>query len=409
MPASITLISSRCKNIFTENNRSNFANSLPEPLNRNDEENKIFVRASSLSLSTQILNPQPQVIKVHIKELVCQVEDQSTARCIASLNFPLAEVSPGYAFHTFENTLFLPLGNPRAAQLRVWLTDQHNNSLNVLGGGDTILTLEATDDEMKSRGAFTISCSSHHPQKYPGNRLSRFNTPLCSEMRLGKGYEVALQSIMFPQMMYELCEAEMRIEDEVFTYRLSEIANTVAFLAAVQLDVTNSRYGVELHFQVMNGRASLSRGEFPADENSPEQLSITFSKEFCMACGAVGMRPGEILLDLGETFTFNGQPDINLAKPNPVAILESNVVENSMVADGRLNVLHCVPMMVDRAVGEDKLYVPPKLFFRPVSVQTLEKLFFRFTNPNGEERDLRIRGDAGRGRMLITLAFRRRI
>ena len=407
--SSVTVISSRCRDIFTENSRSDFANALPEPLNRSDLESGIFVRASSLSLSTRIADPQPQVIKIHIKELVCQVEDQSSARCIACLNYPPAEVSPEYGFHTFENTLFLPLVNPRTSQLRVRLTDQNDFPLRLEGGGDTILTLEVTDDEMRARGAFTVTCSSHHPGKYPGNRLSEFNSPLPTELRLGGKYEVALQSIIFPHMMYERSVAEMTIENQVFRYRLTEVADTQDFLGRVQLDVIESEYGAELHFEVADGRATLSRGQFGMDENSPEVMTVSFSKLFYLACGDARSMPGrEIEMRRGETHVFNGRPDINMAKPNPVAILESNVVENSVVADGKLNVLHCVPMMLNRGAGDEKLYIPHKLFFRPVASHCLEKIFFRFTNPDGEERELRTRG-GGRARMLITLAFRRRI
>ena len=406
--SSVTLISSRCGKIFTENSRSDFANALSEPLNRTDWESKIFVRASSLSLSTRIRGPPPQVVKVHLKELVCQVEDHSSARCIASLNYPPPEVSTDYAFHTFENTLFLPLVNPRAAQLRVSLTDQNDVPLRLESGGDTILTLEVTDDEMRARGAFTISCTSHHPRKYPGNRLSKFNSPLLSELRLGGKYEVALQSIIFPHMMYESCVAELRIEDEVFRYRLTDIDTTEDFLNQVQLDLVESRWGVELHCEVVNGHVTLSRGRFAMDDNSPEVLALSFSREFYRACGDTGSSSRVISLRPGDSHTFRGRADINIAKPNPVAILESNLVESSSVGDGTLNVLHCVPMMMNRGVGEDKLYVPHKLFFRPVVAQSLEKLFFRFTNPDGEERDLRTRGGDG-SRMLITLAFRRRI
>ncbi len=49
-------------------------------------------------------------------------------------------------------------------------------------------------------------------------------------------------------MMCERCEVEIRIENQDFRYRLFEMANTVVFLAAVQVDILNSVFGAEHYF-----------------------------------------------------------------------------------------------------------------------------------------------------------------
>ena len=411
LPLSVCLVSSRCKNRFTDNTRSKFANVLAEPLEvPEDDSATIYVRASSLAISTRIEDRlAPQVIKVHLRELVHQVQDDCSSRCIATLTYPPPEVSPGYALHVFENSIFLPLYNSRNTQIGVRLTDEDDQELNLDSGGDTILNLEVTEDEMKTRGAFSVSCSSDHPDRFPGNSLSKYTTPLMSDLHLGKRYEVALQSIIFPPGMYERCVATMRINSETFRYRLSEFENTQAFLANVQMDVVESQLGAELHFGVEDGRAVLSRGVL-ALADAPEEAEVEFSREFYLACGDTGDRRERVMLARGDRFVFNGHPDISLATPNPVALLESNVVENSIVADGRLNVLHCVPVKEDdqnNRQNKKKLYIPEKLFFRPVTREPIENVRFRFTGPNGEDREFRTRGNE-EGQMIITLAFRRR-
>ena len=410
LPVSVSLVSSSCRKLFTDNTRSNFANVLASPLEVTDNESAtIYIKALSLAISTRLeQGPLPQVIKVHIRELVDQVQDAGSSRCIAVLTYPPPEVSPGYALHIFENTIFLPLYKTRIGQIRVQLTDENNQELQLRqGGGETILNLEVTDDEMRTRGAFSISCSSHHPNRYPGNRLDDYTTPLLSNLHLGKRYEGALQSIIFPPRMYESCVATMKLGRDIFRYRLSEYENTEAFITNVQMDVVESQLGAELHFEVENGRAVLSRG-LHGVADAPAEVEIEFSREFYLACGDSRLHRERIALARGEEFIFNGQPDITLAIPNPVALLESNVVENSMVADGRLNVLHCVPIH-DEQKNQDKknLYIPQKLFFRPVSSCPIENIKFRFTNPNGERREFRTRG-IERGHMIITLVFRKR-
>lgn len=410
LSSSVTLVSSRCIDTYTENTRSSFANTLAAPLETFDENSRVYIQACSLAFSTFIDNdPPPQVVKIHIREVTCQTEDNKSSRCIAILTYPPSEVTPGYALHNFENTLFLPLHNSNASVVRVRLTDENDEELRISRGGDTILHLSLTDDEMKVRGAFTISCSSHHPDLYPGNKLSNFNSPLLTDLHLSGQYEVALQSIIFPPRMYERCVAEMKLDGEVFRYRLSEIADTATFLTNVQMDIIESRLGVELHFEVADGHATLSRGEIAMGDIA-DQIEVEFNREFCLACGHIIREQKEsITLARGQNFTFRGQPDIHLAVPNPVALLESNVVNNSMVADGRLNVLHCVPVLERRDRDNVKLYIPHKLFFRPITDRPLDKIKFKFTNPDGEERNFRTRGgDNGENsKIVITLAFRR--
>lgn len=406
LPSSLTVISSRCRDIFPHNSRSEFSNVLSSPLLREDNDGRIYIQASSIAISTKINNP-PQVIKVNIRDLLCQVEDEESSRCIAILNFPPKEILPGYALHTFENAIFLPLHNPHTYQIRVTLTDEKDQPLQIRKGGETILTLAVTDDEMKARRAFTITCSSYHPTMYPGNNMSNFVHPLLNDLHLGDRYEVALQSIVFPPHLYERSVATMRLEGEVFRYRLSELGNTHAFLNAVQMDVIESKLGVELHFEVVNGSATMTRGEIAMDD-TPEVLDLEFNREFFLACGDTRGSHEKVRLRRGDTMVFHGQPDINLAIPNPVSILESNVVESSMVADGKMNVLHCVPVMTERRVDHKNLYIPHKLFFRPVTRSPLECIRFRFANPDGEGREFKTRGTT-HSNILITLAFRRRL
>lgn len=406
VPSSISLISSASSRFFPANTRSEFSNLLATPMFLDDVSTRIYVQASSLGLSTLFDGPPPNVIKVHIRDLVCQVEDQESARCVGVLKYPPAEVAPGFALHTFENTLFLPLSNPQSQHFKVRLTDENNENLRLSRGGATILNLAVTDDEMRARSAFAITCSSHHPRMYPGNTLSSFVSPLLTELRLGDRYEVALQSIDFPPRMYERTVAVMRIEDEIFRYRLSEIADTQTFLNNVQMDVIESRLGAELHFERENGRAKMTRGEIGLGD-APDEMVLGFNREFFLACGDTRHSRERVTLRRGESFTFDGAPDINLAIPSPVALLESSVVENSMVGDGKMNVLHCTPVGNNGGGEARQLYIPHKLFFRPVTRNPMHSISFKFTNPDGGERRLKTR-DGENGRIMITLAFRKR-
>ena len=110
--------------------------------------------------------------------------------------------------------------------------------------------------------------------------------------------------------MYKSCVAEM-IENHIFRYRLTEIDDTQDFLGRVQLDVIESEYEAELHFEVANDRATLNRSRIGMDENSPKEMTVNCNKQFYLACGdarlmlrKIGVSPPCLLLGDGKYRVF---------------------------------------------------------------------------------------------------------
>lgn len=412
LPSSINLISSACLDIFSSNSRTLFINLLHAELSKRTWQENVWVRLHSIGISTISEEPS-QAIKVHLSEVAEQRHNNETDKSIGAFFYPSNSKSNGYLHYTFENSVYLPLRLSKFQTFQIKLTNANNYELNIPTGGETVVTLQVTDDIMLTRDSFTISCSSFHPRMYPGNTSSNFTSPLFKEMNLNGEYEVALHNIVYPAGLYEETRVWIKLNDVEFAYLLSEFEDTDDFVEEVSLDIRQSKFGSEVKFEkgkhgASKGRAIISRLEEVIDNNLPEGVRIQMSPEFSAACGLMGRSLHDQVLKRGEAIVLLGLLDINNATPNPVAVLESNIVGSSLIGSRKANILQCVPVLSEKnSVDQSTMFISQKLFFQPVDRRPVDSLMFKFTNPDGSRRVFYCRNP--RHEMLITLVFRRRV
>lgn len=411
LPCSISLVSNACLDVFGSNSRTAFNNLLHSAISKRTHKVNVWVRLHSVSIST-LSRIEPQTVKIHLGEIEDQRRNDRSSKSIGAFFYPSKSSNNGYFHHNFTNSVYLPLSQSRLQSFQVSITDLADDKIDIPEGGETVVTLEVTDNNMLARDSFTISCSSFHPRIYPSNASANFSSPLYREMDLGGDYEVALQSIVYPAGLYEETRVWMKINSVEFAYQLSEFENTNDFLAEVRLDVAQSRFSSEVLFDKDRsghhaGKVIISRTHDARNPELSEELIIEMSQEFAAVCGIVGMTFIPQTLRRGENLIF-GLGDINNATPNPVAVLESNVVGSSLIGSRKANILQCVPVLSDKnKVDQSTMFIPPNLFFQPVLNRPIDSISFKFTNPDGSRRIFYCRH--ARHEVIITLVFRRRI
>ncbi len=410
LPSSISLVSSSCLDIFDKNSRTNFINLLPTRVTRRYSRRDICVRLYSIGIST-VSNEEPKIVKVNLNEIVDQIEDHKSNKCIGVFFYPSNKLESGYLHHIFENSIFLPLRPHQVQTFQIELTDIDNNPLIITEGGETVISLEVTDNNMLSQNSFTISCSSNHPDIYSSNKLNDFTSPLAKEMILDEEYEVALHSIIYPPNLYEETVAWMRINGIKFEYDLADFEDTIDFIQEVRLDILQTRIGSEVLFELNRvgpdrGKIILTRDSHVIDNDLPEIMPVQLSREFQLACGLIDDVFVPRGLERGDKILIGGNADINNATPNPVAILESNIVCAGMIGNVRGNILQCVPVLTQKNKSrQSSMFISPKLFFQPVARRPMDSINFKFLNTDGSKRVFSCRGV--KNELIVTLVFRR--
>ncbi len=410
LPSSISLVSSSCRDIFDKNTRTSFTNLLHSRISRRYARRDVCVRPYSIGIST-FSNEDPQPVKIHLREIVGQISDSVSSTCIGVFHYPSNGVNSGYLHYTFENSVFLPIRPHQAQTFEINITNIDDEPIAITEGGDTIVTLEVTDNNMLSQNSFTVSCSSNQPDVYSSNTLTNFTSPLANGLNLDEDYQVALHSIIYPSKLYEETIAWIRINGIKFSYDLADFENTIDFLQEVRLDVLQTALGSEVLFEMsrigpMRGKVVLMRDEETIDADLPEFLPVQLSREFGMICGLLNTSFTPQVLRRGQTIIIGENADINHASPNPAAILESNVVKSGMIGNMRGNILQCVPVLTEgKMISHSSMFISPKLFFQPVARRPMESINFRFLNPDGSQRVFKCRGR--NKEIIVTLVFRR--
>jgi hypothetical protein len=351
-------------------------------------------------------------MKIYIHELESQREGNTYTHFAGGFNYPADKIQTGdytYGLHVFREAPNLLLRFEELRQIHVLITKDDGNQALLPRAYSTFLWIEITD--MKPRDQFTITCFSHQPTLYPSNTLSKFSSPIPSEMHL-LNYEVALQQLIFPPQINENTIASIRIGRYNWTIKLHEIRNTVNFIAKVQGLISGSTYRNELVFAIHDGAGAHKGMAFFARRNTAlarrrGPLEIIPSINFSKACGQTIKAKEAFRLSAGQVEFFDGIPNIRLAKPHPVAMLNCDILTSNVLSGNRSYLMHCIPVLDGHTHGQKRLYEPPELAFLPVREIPITNIKFEFCNPDLTARDFQ--SSFPTDSMVITLLFRKKI
>lgn len=452
----VALSSTACRETFPGNTRSSFANVLPEQIN-NPSGKVFFVRPLAVLVGGRIssVHRPPTYLQLRLQELADQRYGRTTNRCAAEFPVDQAHLEKnGFYYHTFSNPVYLPLRFNSLTALHVKLTTSDGEDVRLADripnekGDDYDVNATAvwfefssTMDEVKS-GNFSITCTSSHPSYYPENTYARFTNPLHVHRHL-EGYEVALQSIYFPPHLNEARYfVELRIDwgDRSFYVNLypSFEKSLWTFLRGLNEMIHDGfkRDGEEEapkiplslfripesaktskneKYKENHGRVIMQMGKREgtkaADAMKKPPLNVTFNEAFIRVVGEpvgyIGRRSFD--LKFGDTILFESRkPNVRDVIVDPVAALACNIVQQSVVGNGKMRLLHLVPLKFEQRVEDNRLYEPAELVYQPVEPVPFASIAFEFFDfRRGRRNFLYEEEEEDRGEMIIKLAFRK--
>lgn len=361
------------------------------------------------------MDPYSGYLRVNLHELEAQRADRRFNHFAGGFEYPprgSTSERTAYAYHTFERSPYLKLKQEVITKLEVTIANAIGEPIkdDIYSGPPTIVLFDISD-EMESDN-FTISCNSRHPNFYSTNKLTDFTSPLHSQMDLSK-HQVALVNVVYPPSLSEKTVASMTINGQQFDYILDDLVHTWEFITRVRTDVAEGEFGRALYFDILSngehrGRAVLGRREGDeANRDLPDAIPISFSRTFTMACGqlhdfksSVSLEPGNVIVFVGDT------PNINIVKPNPIAVLHCDIVKNGVVGDSFSNLLACVPVLTENSAGRNRLHEAGQLIYYDVVSRPVNSISFQFTNPDGSARNFVSGEDDKFNNIIVTLAFR---
>jgi len=405
---------------FPDNRSTSFINRLPRTI-LNQKRRKFKLRVDSIGVCNYQLPgdrlPDCGYIKIHVDEVERQRAGRGYTSAAAGFPFPLETPTSDrrYGYHTFPHGLYLPLRFQQLEKLHITLTDLHGKEVKLAPGFPTLLQATVME-ESEEEEQFTISCSSLHPELFPENTLNAFTSPLPSEVDLS-GHEVCLQQVVFPPRMRDEHRMAVLVVDHqhIFTFNLANFPTTRHFTRRVRDTIAHHltvRHQVRFAVEpggIMRDHAYL-RTPADADPNNP--LSIRCNRVFQDAMGLTGADLPDRYLPPGATLYF-GMPNIHLALPSPIAMLQCDILESNIMSSKPSKLLQCIPLIRRPPAGDEvdmtyrlRLYEPPTLSFSPVKQQPFNCIRFSLVNPDGSSRKLlpATLGDS----IFLTLAFRRR-
>lgn len=419
----ICLSSSASCDVFKDNTASHFTNLLPNPIYNRDNRT-YYLRVHSISLSNRLRHTfwdwEKSYLRIHIRE----VSEQGTAKgymhAAAGFTFPIQNPIGGASpvgTHTFETAPYLPLRFQYLSKLELYLTDQDNLPVELAVGSPTLIWIKMSDRPRETQ--FTITCNSGRHDLYPSNDLNNFISPLPSEMDLG-GYEVALSQIVYPPGLQETEEMAILTigDDYLMRYQLTgRVADGSIMVYSIQSDIDRSKYrrvfrlGVEMDpvDGSFLGETYFARHRtHGADLNGGGPIRVTFNDVFARICGRPQAHGFSVELMPGQAVSFAGSgPNPFNAIPNPVALLHCDLVETNIVAGGQGNLLHCVPVYMNKDGDEDRLYEPKRLAYHSVKSTPFNSIRFSFCRESGAYRKLYTEhGHAEE--LMISLVFRQK-
>lgn len=468
-PRTICLLSDSCLDVFPHNTKTNFSNYFHQPIKSPDTSAVLYVRLKSICLSLTVLmdlevrensgeagdsvqffsanQPFPGYIKVLLRELSHQVQDDHYTTCLGGFTYPPPEISQNlgasgrskdekegqrdsaYGFHQFQYTSFLPLTKNSIGKLGIQLLDSNNKPIILGGFFPTIIELEMSDSMAAGGGSFSITCTSNGEGKFPHNTLSHFTSPLPSEMQL-HNYEVALTSLVYPGEMCQKITISFLVNDRPFYFEIDFFYGlTKTLLSTIQDAVSSSELGNILKFGQLTPRQAKGKRRYAyfiniSDSNGRTgvELNIECSLTFLHAMGQIYDVPRVINLKPGEVFLFEeGPPDIRYIETNPSALLECSIVDHSIVGSRRMRLLQTVPVKATHLQRlqfrtknkwielRDLVFEPSQLVYSDViSNKPFSSITFTFHDPSGFVKKFKSPAYKHNAHMIVTLHFRQK-
>lgn len=411
--AFLCLSSEGSGHIFPYNSPTCFANRFPKPI-FNEQGRTFSIRLVSISLGgTLALGQQENYLNVHIYEMEAQRSGHQYTQSAGGFAYPPRRhaLERKYGLHTFRHSPHLPLRYHKLEELHVRLTNKDGKQVELTPGYPTLLWIELTDAMKEDE--FMITCSSEHPEFFPSNSLNIFSSPLPSELEL-KSYEVALLNIIFPAHVEEPTKVSLEVDEYSFHFQLRYIRNARHFVQLVKDDLNVYNRNKERNALTCGiVERGEKRGQFyiMRNENDTVQLGqesgikIVPSPTFTRACGQVLLPRERTYLQPGEMILFEGKPNVNLALPNPLAMVHCDIINHNIVAGEQGNLLQWVPAMRGKEENDNRLYEPEHLAFHPVVERPFNKVGFAMLNPDGRAREFK--KDNPASSIIITLIFRK--
>ena len=415
-PSCICLTSDGSKDLFPENIPSTFTNHFSHPLVQ-DPDVTHTVRLRYIAINKAVLDSRPHStsVSVYISEVEPQADglkfthriggfpkyseedvtdEEHTRRSRLVYRGEWEEYQKSqYYTYSFRNTPHLPLSNSAVTQIRVSLIDERGHFYTYPDGLPTIIMIDLEEDGGKDEGQFTVTCRSGGESllQHPTNTLTNFASPLPSEIEL-KGYEVALQSLVFPPDLYDASgELNFSINETVYDINPYELRDTRQFVHRVKTLIDQSPFRLELtteweeggSFQIMRRVRRIPVG----GESGPRSIVMSFSDNFLKAMGSRRDIGRDYVFQPGNALNFGGTPSVHRLTPAAVSLLECDIVASNAVG-GRLRpLLQCVELK-NRRSNHVRLFEPRELIYQTVEERPFSLIRFRLTATGGEERKL---------------------
>ena len=427
---------------YPNNTQVNFTNNLPyEFQSKLLNDNKIYVRLRSICLNQDFdslpfnLHTVPDdfhlIVMVNLNELEPTTSNSGYSQCLGRFNFHHdASQKNHQATHEFENTPFLPLRTNPLSRLSVTLTTILGDELTVKRGPPTLVTLELSN--MDTTSQFSMTCFSHTPDLkdiFPNNELHSFKVLLPQTMNMS-GWEVALQSVVFPPSLQSEMKAILMLEfDDVagsraaMVFNLNQYSTTNELLDEIDNQLTATRWSTFVTLAVhrddkptvqatqdrSRGRLVLVRRELDVMEDDP--VIVVMNPAMYQILGEIEQEQDNFeenatynyLLGSDEELSTISNPDINRVIKNPVVMLYSDLVEDSCVSNTVVPLLHIYPALPTRTnqqVTGGGMYEPTHLIYKRVKDHSFNTIEFQIRLTDGMFMDYgSIMDDAARANM----------
>jgi hypothetical protein len=416
-PRYITLVSNGCLGEFPENTLSSFTNRFTAIKPRKGSP-KLYVRLRSIMISRKLTydHPDNYLMNIRLAQVVPQPSINFYDQSLGYGVFPPQSQCGVYGIKEFEHAPFLPLQWVPVTRLSVLILNARGKALPLAPGPPTFVVLEiATSmDEMDIKGSFTVTAVSNisrELQFYPDNNPNEFKTKLPNAMHL-IDYEVALVSVAFPKDMY-LDTQELWWQ---LTYDKHDGEEPVS--SVWPFDVDNYTSSLELYedmkqsleddpvfseFLSMNrslgGPDTLNYGRFEIVNNAPVNTRVEFSCSPSMAniLGLINVPYTNVLMRNRTSMLFP-QLDLDAGKISSIGMLYADCINPQIVGNGLYQLLHVIPLDLNRMV-----YEPEHLTFHTVVERPFSAIAFEIRQPNGRPHNIKTNSGSS---LAITLLFR---
>ena len=412
----ITLVSNGCLEEFPNNTLTNFTNTFSAIKPRRGSA-KLYVRLRSIVISKRLEfdHPDNYLMNIRLTQVVPQpsvpLYDQSLGYGV----FPPDRECGLYGIKEFEHTPFLPLQWVPVTRLSVLISRADGEPLPLAPGPPTFVVLEIASsmDEMDIKGSFTVTAVSNitrETQFFPDNNPNEFKTKLPNSMHL-IDYEVALVSVAFPKDMYlDTHELWWQLEydppgqepvNRVWFFDIDDYIDGNSLRRVMSDTIETDPVFKHILVPQLNQdlEDEVNYGKFEIKNNAPEGTQIRFSCAPSMA-KILGMRDDSYTnfpVHGGSILRFS-QVDLEAGKISSIGMLYTDCIQPGIVGNGLFQLLHVLPLDLNRMV-----YEPQHLTFHSVIDRPFSSIEFVIRQPNGEPHNIKTNSKSS---IAITLLFR---